>query len=124
MRQVIQELERIRQRSRALLLTQRGTVIVAWVMGIVLALIGVDFVLRLPGFARLILLAGGFGALAWAMWTYFRPAVRFRPGLTELALRAENTIPAVAGRLASSVEFASSGEDLTNPLAGDWRIYG
>ncbi len=117
MREVIQQLEHIRRRSRAMLLGQRLAVIVAWIIAIALVLIGMDYLLRLPGIARLVLLLGGAGALGWALWTYFRPAVRFRPGLTDLALRAEATFPSVAGRLASSVEFAAAGTDKTNPLA-------
>ena len=37
--------------------------------------------------------------------------------LTQLALRVEQVFPAVAGRLASSVEFAAAGLDQSNPLA-------
>ena len=106
MRQIISELEKVRRRSRAMLLTQRLAILVAWIAGIVLGLVALDYLLRLPGTARLVLLLAGLGALGYAMWTYVRPAVRFRPGLTELALRAEGTFPAVEGRLASSVEFA------------------
>ncbi len=100
-----------------MLLTQRGSVIVAWIVGLTLGLIAMDFVLRLPGTARLVLLSGGLAVLGYGLWTYLRPAVLFRPALTELALRAEATFPSVAGRLASSVEFAASGLDKTNPLA-------
>ena len=117
MRQVISELERIRRRSRAMLLTQRGSVVVVWVVGLTLGLVAMDFVLRLPGTARLVLLSGGLAVLGYGLWMYLRPAVLFRPALTELALRAEETFPSVAGRLASSVEFAASGLDRTNPLA-------
>ena len=56
-------------------------------------------------------------ALGWALWTYLRPAVNFRPTLTQLALRVENVLPSLAGRLASSVEFATAGVDQSNPLA-------
>ena len=100
-----------------MLLTQRASVLVAWVIGLIIVLVAMDFLLRLPGAPRLVLLAGGLAVLGWSAWTYLRPALLFRPGLTELALRAEATFPAVAGRLASSVEFALTGLDKTNPLA-------
>jgi hypothetical protein len=117
MRQVISELETIRRRSRTMLLTQRVSVIVAWVIGLTVCLVGLDFLLRLPSTPRLTLLVGGLAMFGYGLWTYLRPAVQFQPRLTELALRAERTFPAVAGRLASSVEFALSGLDKVNPLA-------
>ncbi len=117
MRQVISELETIRRRSRTMLLTQRASVIVAWVIGLTVCLIALDFVLRLPATPRLALLVGGLALFGYGLWTYLRPALLFRPRLIELALRAERTFPAVAGRLASSVEFAASGLDKVNPLA-------
>ncbi|MHC4416300.1 MAG: hypothetical protein ACYS0G_13550, partial [Planctomycetota bacterium] len=117
MRQVIVDLQRLRRRSRGLLLAQRLSVMMAWILGLALALVLLDFLLRLPGTVRLVLLLGAAGGLAYAIWSYLRPAVRFRPGLTELALRAERVFPAVSGRLASSVEFAVSGTDKTNALA-------
>ncbi len=64
MRQVIQELERIRRRSRTMLVAQRVAVIVAWVFAVAPVLIGIDYLLRLPGIARLVLLLGGWGR--WA----------------------------------------------------------
>lgn len=100
-----------------MLLVQRIAVTVAWVGGVAVGLAAIDWLLRLPGTVRLVLLVAGLGVLAYASWTYLRPALRFRPGLTELALRAERLFPAVAGRLASSVEFALSGIAGTNPLA-------
>jgi hypothetical protein len=117
MREVIVQLEKVRRRSRAMLLAQRLAILIAWIAGVTLGLVALDFLLRLPGTARLVLLAAGLGALGYAVWTYVRPAVRFRPGLTQLALRAEGAFPAVDGRLASSVEFAVAGIDKENSLA-------
>ena len=117
MRQVISELETIRRRSRTMLLIQRVSVIVAWVVGLTGCLVALDFLLRLPATPRLALLVGGLAVFGYGLWTYLWPAVLFRPHLTELALRAERSFPAVAGRLASSLEFAVSGLDKVNPLA-------
>jgi hypothetical protein len=117
MRQVIAELEKVRRRSRAMLVVQRLAVLVAWVAGLILGLVALDYLLRLPDTARLVLLVAGAGGLVYGVWTYLLPAVQFRPGLTQLALRAEGAFPAVKGRLASSVEFAVEGIDKQNPLA-------
>lgn len=117
MKQVIAELSKLRRRSRALLVAQRVSAIVAWVFGLATALIALDYLLRLPGAVRFALLLGAAVGLGYAVWRYLRPALRFRPSMTQLALRVEQAIPAVAGRLASSVEFAVAGLDETNVLA-------
>ena len=84
-----------------MLLAQRLAILVAWVAGLILGSAALDYLLRLPGTARLLLLVAGAGALGYALWTYVRPAVRFRPGLTQLALRAER---GVCGRRARQGE--------------------
>lgn len=117
MQQVISELQRLQSRSRFLLLLQRLSVTLAWVLGVIMALVLFDYALRLPGTLRMLLLLGGLGALGWAAWNYLRPAAVFQPSLTQLALRVEQVLPAVSGRLASSVEFAAAGIDQNNPLA-------
>ena len=117
MRQVIFELKRLQRRAHFMLMAQRLSVLLAGIGGMTLALVGLDYLLRLPGTARLVLLGSALAALGYAFLVYLRPAFRFRPGLTELALRAEEIFPAMAGHLASSVEFAESGLDRTNPLA-------
>ncbi|MCZ6493536.1 MAG: hypothetical protein O6933_05595, partial [Planctomycetota bacterium] len=78
MRQIIAELQRIRRRSRVMLLAQRLAVMTAYALGSALALTGLDFLLRLPGAVRLVLLLAGGTAVAYAIWTYLRPALRFR----------------------------------------------
>ena len=84
---------------------------------ILLALVGLDYGLRLPGTFRLVLLAAGIAAVVTTAWRYLWPAVTFHPSLVELALRVERSLPRVAGRLASSVEFAMAGADQVNALA-------
>jgi hypothetical protein len=117
MRQVISELRGLRRRGRLLLVAQRVAALLTAALAVVAGLVLIDWVLRLPATARLVLLLASAGGLSWAVWTRLVPVMRFRPGLTELALRAEGVIPAVAGHLASAVEFAASGVDRSNPLA-------
>lgn len=117
MREVMSQLESLRWRSRGMLVLQRLAVLVAWTVGVAFALVLFDYALRLPGTFRLFTLITGFAALAYAFWRYFLSAVRFSPTLTQLALRVERSLPSVAGRLASSVEFATAGIDQQNVLA-------
>ncbi|UCD75491.1 MAG: hypothetical protein JSV91_00960 [Phycisphaerales bacterium] len=117
MHEVIAQLEQLRRRSRALLVGQRVSVLLACVLGAVLALVLLDYALHLPPGARLLLLAGCLAAFIWAVVRYMQPAVTFSPTLVQLALRVECWIPALSGRLASSVEFSLTGSVHTNPLA-------
>ncbi|MHC5022573.1 MAG: hypothetical protein ACYTGG_01500, partial [Planctomycetota bacterium] len=117
MREIITQLEHVRKRSRTLLVVQRLGVLVAWILGVTLAVVLADFLLRFPAYFRLVVLVIALGGLTWMLATYLRPAVRFRPSLIELALRAERSLPALSGRLASSVEFASGGIDDSNAMA-------
>ena len=87
MRQVIAELQRIRRRSRAMLLAQRLAVMTAYVLGLALALTGIDFLLRLPGTVRLVLLLAAGASVAYVIWTYLRPALRFWPGRYRYEIR-------------------------------------
>lgn len=117
MRQVIDELERIRFRCKLMLLVQRSSTIVAVSLGVILLLVPLDYALRFPGPMRLIILLLGLATLVHVLWRDLRPALRFWPTLTQLALRAERSLPQLAGRLASSVEFSATGLDETNALA-------
>ncbi len=117
MQQVISQLQGLQRRSRLMLVAQRVSVLTAWALAALLGLIVVDYLLRFPSAVRLVFLIAGLAAVGYAKWKYLLPAVLFRPSLTQLALRVERVLPAVTGRLASSVEFASAGIDQTSPLA-------
>lgn len=117
MQEVIGQINRLRQRTLTALVAQRGAVIASFVLGALIVLIGLDYLLRLPSLLRLALEAGGAAALIVAVARYLAPAISFRPSLTQVALRVEETLPALRGRLASSIEFAAAGVDRTNPLA-------
>jgi len=117
MHEVISQLQRIKARSRGLLILQRVSVMLAWIIGVLLAVILLDFALRLPDTLRLILLLAGVGAILYYAFSYLSLALSFSPSLTQLALRVEQAMPALSGRLASSVEFAAGGVDQSNPLA-------
>lgn len=117
MRDIIDQLGQLRSRGRMLLLAQRGAVLLASILAAVLFFAAVDYLLRFPGGFRLVLLLAGLGAAGWYALKHLIPTLGFNPSLTDLALRVERALPAVAGRLASSVEFAVSGVDQANPLA-------
>lgn len=117
MRDMIQELNRLRDRSRGMLLLQHISVLAAWVIGVGLGLAVLDYALRFPPFFRALLLAVGLVALGWLVARRLLPAMGFRPTLTDIALRVERAVPGLSGRLASSVEFVAAGVSSSNPLA-------
>jgi len=99
-------LARLRSRARALLVVQRVGLILAALIaaGLVMAL--VDVVLRLPMSLRVMNLAVAAAAVGVAIVRFVVPAVRFRPSLTDVALRVEGSRPELKGRLASALDFA------------------
>ncbi|MEM7229652.1 MAG: hypothetical protein AAF432_12645, partial [Planctomycetota bacterium] len=117
MQRIIEDLNRIRQRSRLMLFAQGMAIALSWLLAIGLIVILADYLLRFPSAFRMVVLIGGLVALGWWITTTLRAAFAFAPSLTELALRVERKIPSVTGRLASSVEFAMAGLDRDNPLA-------
>ena len=115
----------LRSRARALLVTERGgAAAAALAAAIVLAALA-DYAVRFPPALRWIFWLGLVGAALWALRHRVIPALRFAPGLTEVALRVERSSGAaeagLPGYLAAGVDFAS-GEDpreseLTRALA-------
>lgn len=84
-------LEMLRGRAWWLLVARRvgvlaGAVVVALVVGATL-----DFFLRAPSWLRTLGLVGAIGLLLWGIRAIVMPALRFRPSLSELALRVEKT---------------------------------
>lgn len=103
-------LERVRAMARAALVTQRT----AWVLSIfIAAALGggvLDYVLRTPAPIRAMVWLGVAGLLSLAAVRWIWPAIRFRPSLTEVALRVERSIPggSSSGELASGLELAEA----------------
>ncbi|MHC5113105.1 MAG: coiled-coil domain-containing protein [Planctomycetota bacterium] len=118
MKHILDELEQLRRRTRTMLIGQRLALLLAWTLGTGLVLILLDYSLRFPSALRMLFLLAGLAAIVVGVVRYFGDALGFRPTLTQLALRVEQSIPAVAGRLASGVEFAVTGVDRNNVLAG------
>ena len=104
-------LRRIR-RTLGLALLTRGVALVAasGVAGVLFA-IALDWALRLPVPLRLVLLAGVVAAAVGVAVRWLVPALRFRPSLTEIALRLErhHGVP-LTGLLASGLELEEGGE--------------
>jgi len=96
---------RVRRRARATLAGTAWLHAAAWVLAAVLVLGMLDYVFRLPRPVRVLNLL----AMAWGLFELGRrvvaPAMRFSPGLAEVALRIERSAGGPTGSLASGVEF-------------------
>ncbi len=120
---VLKALFRVRAVARRQLVVQRSLWIVAAGLVAVLVLGLIDYLLRLPMPIRLFhLLVGLFVAGYWIRRSVL-PALRFRPSLTDVALRLENSSTGqsagLPGLLASGLELAErgGGDPLTDELA-------
>jgi hypothetical protein len=99
-------LRRLRAKARLLLVVQRIALIGATLLAGLALFTLIDFVLRFPTALRATVLIIAIGVLFWFVRTRIRPAFRFAPRLTDLALRVEQRYPSMQGRLASALEFA------------------
>ncbi|MBC7834465.1 MAG: hypothetical protein H7Y88_05105 [Phycisphaerales bacterium] len=113
-------LTRLRAALRSLLVTDRVSIVLATVLTACVALAFADFFLRTPMWLRFavwaILLVGSLAALA----RFVLPAIRFRPSLTDLALRVERTgagdLAGLRNILASALDLARAGDPRAQPV--------
>ncbi len=117
--------ERIGQRARGVLLGAVWLRAAALLLAVVLLLGLLDYLFRLPRGVRVVHLAAiGYGVFVLVRRVIL-PAIRFRPGRAEIALRIEQAsgAPGAEGWLASGVEFGGAArnqkdeDDLTSSLA-------
>lgn len=109
MQKIVDQLESVRGRAKRLLF---GEAIARWLAALIVAAavcMIIDYLLRLPGWFRLIVDLAVLGvALRWLAMR-LRYGMRFNPSLADLAQRAEKMFPATRGWLASAVEFQTLG---------------
>ncbi len=107
---ILARLRKLRSHARASLLVSGLAWITAFAVGCIVLGASLDFVLRMPAWLRGALLTAGVGAALVAVLRWVLPAWRFRPDLTELALRVERLPEAreagLSGVLASGLELA------------------
>jgi len=76
-----------------------------------------DAAVRFPAVLRALMLAALAFAVVVDVRRFVLPALRFRPAPVDIALRIERLRPELAGRLASAVEFETSGASRGSALA-------
>ena len=115
--EIIPRIEKIRRTMRRTVVERHASAIVSVVMASVVVVALADRIFRFPSALRWVILIAGLVAIGWALSRRLWPAFRFHPSLVDVALRIERIAPPLAGRLASCVEFESSGSVDGNPLA-------
>ncbi len=113
------KLERLRAAARSLLVTERLAWLAAGAFAALMLGAMLDFLLRSPDWLRLIGLVAAVFVIAAVFIRRILPAIRFRPSLTEVALRLERSEPGQAaslrGILASGLELAPE-DPLARPV--------
>lgn len=107
-RGVRSRLRRIRRAARALLTTRVVSMLCVWGMLIVAAMVLADLVFRFPALIRVILLAVLLLAAVDSVRRRLLPVTRFKPSLSDIALRIEPLLdrrrPRETGPIASGIE--------------------
>ena len=103
-------LRSVRVRARAVLAVRSFSLVIGWAILAIGTLALADFVLRTPDWLRMALWVFGVIALGLTIRGFALPSVRFRPSLTEVALRIERTD---AGRRAGLEDLLASGLELS-----------
>jgi hypothetical protein len=120
-----QALARLRASARAFLVVRRGGLIVAGAVAVALGIGFLDYTLRLPQAARVVLWLAGVAWLAWAVRRHLAPALRFKPTLSQVALRVEQSPAGKAagleGVLTSAVELAPQAESHVDAMSSRGR---
>ena len=113
----VRRLNQLALRIRMLVILRSVFDLVALFVGCVLAVILVDYLLILPWFIRLLVLVSGIGFFVFGFFRIVLPAFLFRSSPTQIALRMEDAIPELRGKIASAAEFDSSKISSENVLA-------
>jgi len=96
----------VRRAAVVVLTGQRVLLLLTGLVGLLVGLVALDALLRFPSWIRWLHWVGGVVGIVTALGWYVWPALRFRPSLTDVALRVEREKEGERGRLASAVEFA------------------
>ena len=114
---ILAAVEHVRRMIRRTVIEHRLSTALSTLVPILFLIAALDRILRFPSPFRWVVLFG-IGAFAtWLTRRYLVPAIRFRPTLVQVALRIEDRIPKLSGRLATGVEFSVTGQASGDSLA-------
>ena len=103
-------LESIRRRAKALSVLYGVGLLVAAAVGLLVALVLVDWALNLPNWPRMVLVLAALGTAGYALWRWVVAPLRREMSLSDVAGHVETAFPQFDDRLRSTVGF-SGGAD-------------
>src|SRR4051812_40436332 len=106
---LIESLHNVRRRVKVLGVLYGAGIVAAAAVGLLMAVVLLDWMLGLPRPFRVVVNVAALGVLGWALWHFVvRPALR-RLTLSDLAGRLEDRFPQFDDSLRSTVNFMAGG---------------
>src|SRR5688572_26686346 len=102
---LISSLEGIRRKVRVLSVLYGVGVVLASVVGLVLAVMLLDYLLNLMAWPRVVMMLGGAALLGYVAWRWVIRPVLARMTINDIAGRVETAFPQFDDRLRSTVDF-------------------
>lgn len=102
---LINSLEAIRRKVKLLSITFGVGILLATIVGLALAVIGLDYLLNLPAVPRLALLLATIAGIGYVLWHWVIHAWVMKISLSDVAGRLEHAFPQFDDRLRSTVDF-------------------
>jgi hypothetical protein len=119
---LINSLETIRRRAKTLSILFGAGLLLAAAVGILLATVLVDYLLKLPVTPRLLLLVIALGAVACLAYRWIVKPVTSRLSLGEVAGHIESVFPQFDDRLRSTVDFVQQPDAIPGSPAMKERV--
>ncbi len=105
---LLDSLSSIRRKVRVLGVMYGVGIVLASAVGLILAVVFLDYVLNLPAVPRMLFLLAAFVGIVYTIWNYVFKPLAARLSLGDVAGRLENAFPQFDDRLRSTVDFVRS----------------
>src|SRR5687767_11142439 len=102
---LISSLEGIRRKVRVLSVLYGVGVVLASVVGLLIALVLLDYLLNLRAWPRVVMMIGAAGVLGYVAWQWVVRPLLARMSIGDIAGRVETAFPQFDDRLRSTVDF-------------------
>jgi hypothetical protein len=120
--QILDHLNRVRRRARLAAVAWGAGWVVLTGVALVLAVVGLDYLLNLPPLPRLVIVASALTAWIASIWLYIAKPASSGVSLAAVAGTVERAFPILSDRLRSAVEFQTAnvpGSEAMKALAVD-----
>src|SRR5688572_7260037 len=115
---LIDALHGVRRRVRFFSVAYGVGVVLAAAVGLLLAVVLIDFALNLSPGPRAVVMFCGLGGIGIALWHWVIRPARARMGISDIAGRVEAVYPDFEDRLRSTVDFVREGTGPTGTIPG------